>query len=314
MTIQEADRFLVKEFAEQFINQNSAKLFGHSARVNVFKIERSPTLNPTSYNILYTLRVGLDTHSIRAATSTIWEYDYNFNTLQLLYNNGFSQGDILVAKPLAFFPDRNLMFYENINGDQFKSKLDDDVDNLKSKVKFAARALRKIHQIKEVSFHLWDHNWSFDDNLISKNCPSIGDQVSNLRDKIMFELRSNKDKCLCHGDYQPGNIIFNQDKIYIIDWGSTTYSYKEMDIASFIAQLKVMLAEFKRESNFDILQNVFLAEYGSFDQRMFNYFEFLYNMRILNSVAGSSSDSSSSARINIACEEISKNLININET
>jgi len=285
MSLEEANRFLDKKYVEQFLNKNSVKIFGHQESAEVAKIDRSNTLNPTSYNILYSIKIGSQYRDIRAATSTIWDYDYNFNTLKLLYENGFGKGDVLVAKPLAYFSEFNLMCYENVEGDQLKSKLNEDITYLKDKVKLVACALKKIHQHKKISYHLWDHDWNFNTTQISRYDQKLADQVINIRTKILAELARNTDKCLCHGDFQPDNILAKGQFLYIIDWGSTTLAQKEMDLASFVIKLNIMLPEFGNAEYFEPLRECFLTSYGLYDQRMFRLFSTLYSIRILNSFA-----------------------------
>ena len=269
MTQEQAEKLLLdKQNILNFLKMNSTKLFGSSEKIEVLEIKRSKNLNPTSFNLLYKLNIGQEIVSIRASTSTKFDNDYNFNVLQFLRSNGFDKGDVLVA----------------VTGDIFKNQLKEPMDILIVKVKLVAQGLRKIHRFQKVPFHLWPHDWSFDRNLIGQYYPELANEVQDIRQDIIKGLENSK-TCLCHGDYQPDNLIFNNDKLTIIDWGSTTLSQKEQDLASFIIKLEVMLPEFGNEENFPILKGIFLKEYGEYDKQLFNQFYILYGLRILNSFA-----------------------------
>lgn len=283
MSITQADNFLDKDWVKDFFNQNALNIFGEQQKVIVNQIKRSKNLNPTSYNILYDLMVGGEQLFVRASTSTKYDVDYSFKTMELLYNHGFNTGDIQVPRPYVFFDEFNLMFYKDVPGEIFKKSLNDDIAVLIKKVKMSALALKKIHSVEKLDYHVWDHDWGYNNEKIIANFKELGAKLPVMRKELLDIVRADSKPCLCHGDFQPDNIVFNEDKLYVIDFGSVTLADRELDIASFIIKIKTMLPVNGDSSNFESLKAEFLNSYGDFDKQKFKAYTALYSLRILNS-------------------------------
>ena len=308
MTQEQAEKLLLnKQNIEDFFNTKARGIFGSPERVQVTELKRSKTLNPTSLNVYYGLNIAGKIINVRASSSTKYDTDYNYKTLKYLQKNGLSIGNILVAKPYAFFDEYNLMFYEDIQGEIFTEQLGSDLDKLLKNVKLAAEGLKKVHSIKKVPYKLWDHDWFFDNKLIQKYYPELTN-IQEIKQKIMNKISKNKNTNLCHGDFQPDNLIFTNDQLCIIDWGSVTIAQAEMDLASFTAKLEIMMPEFGNSSNTDLLIKTFLDAYGQFDLETYNHFRILYSIRILNSFAEFPDYENAKKRMNLADNMIEENL------
>lgn len=313
MSQEQAEELLLKnENIDKFVNENSEKIFGQKKEIKVLEIKRSKTLNPTSFNVLYHLDVSGQPIDMRASTSTTYANDYNYDTLTFLQSHGFSDGDITVAKPFTFFDEFNLLFYEDVPGKVFISELGDSIETLKHKLDLAANALKKLHVFvqSEVPIKLWDHKWQFNQDQIKKYFPEFANNIDQIRDKLVSNVDRGQ-KYLCHGDYQPNNLVFNNDHLYIIDWGSTTFAAKELDLACFATQLGNMLYKKENQSDYKLLREYFLTAYGHYDKEIFHSFCALYSLQMLDSTLEFTDFESNKERIYYVYDLVKENLANI---
>lgn len=286
--IENLDFLLNQDQIEMFLNQNAKKIFGEVCGIKILELKRSKTYNPDSYNVLYKIKLGNEIKEIRAsATKTLLiDKKTEFKIIQYYYENGFDKGDLLVAKPLAYFDEFNLMFYENIMGSVFINDLNDDLEKLKIKTKDSALALKKIHALKKPDFDLWDSDALFifknyEKASLAKYYPELNNKLDNLISNIKEKVDKIKSADYCHGDYQPANIIFSDDKLYIFDFGLTCLLDREYDVATFVNQLRVMIKRFGKYENFEILKNIFLENYGNYNKEKYEIYSLLLNIRIL---------------------------------
>lgn len=273
---------LNQERMSEFFNDHSQKIFGANKNIKIINIKRSHTFNIETYNILYSLNVDDKRINIRASYSTQADRGVNYQILSYLFNHGFNKGNILVARPYVFFPEYNIIFYENIPGQTFMYELNDNLDNLQDRMKIIAQAIKKIHALPIPSFALWPQIWDVNQSAISQYYPNLAMEIDKIQQNIFQELKKTKSKSLCHGDFQPNNLIFYKNNLYLIDFGSVCVSDKELDVASFVIQLKIMLKKFGNILNFEPLKENFLSEYGEFDIKKFNLYSILLSLRILD--------------------------------
>lgn len=309
MNFQQAQLFLDKNWVEEFFNSNSSKIFGQNHKIVVNKIKRSKNLNPASYNILYVIDTGGRKISIRASMSIKYDVDYIFATQKYLYEHGFGEGNILVADPYYFFEDYNLMLYKDVPGNILKHELKEDQKTLVSKIELAAKALKKLHSFSTIPVNLWDPDWAFDAALIGKDYPKFAKRILEIRTNILDEIKNRQQATnLCHGDYSPDNMIFQNSKIYLIDFGSVCFANKEMDLASFVTKLEVMVPYFGNIKNPDTLVESFLSTYGSYDLNLYQCYRALYSIRIINSFAEFPNYEDGGKRIKHAYKIVHRNL------
>jgi len=267
--------------AEDFLNENSDKIFGDNCLVKINKIERDKTYNEEgSLNILYNLIIDNKECLIRVSTSTFLLKEHDYNVMLYLYKNGFNKAPFLVPQPFAYLRKERILFYENIIGQKFADVLKQESAELEQHIKNCAFLAQKIHSLKPPSFELFNpqslfENFQFQE--ISKKFPKIKN-LNLVVKKIQSSLPRNK-KNFCHGDFNPNNLIIKKDKIYLIDFGNTSIFYKEIDLASFLAHLRLMLG--KDQPLFEKLEQTFLSTYGDFDEKILYLLMALIDSRLL---------------------------------
>lgn len=277
---------LDKEKIEAFINQRSQNLFGSPNQIEITEISRTATYNKSSFNVLYKIKVEGIIKEVRASASQQISKKANFELLKFIYENGFESGKFLIAKPMGYFEDFNVMFYENIQGKPLISELATSLSELISKIELCAEMLKKIHGLPKPEISLWDADNFFEFKDLERGAlknyyPQIATKLDDILVNIKAKIDSNKTTVFCHGDFQPSNLIINQDEIFVLDFDLVSLLDKEYDIANFISQLRVMTKRFGNFENFKTLEEEFLSGYGQYDLEKYNYYEALVNLRIL---------------------------------
>lgn len=268
--------------AENFLNKNYDKIFGYNCLVKINKIKRDKTYNEEgSLNILYDLVVDNKKCSIRASTSTFLLKEHDYNVMLYFYKNGFNKAPFLVPQPFAYLKEEKILFYENIVGQKFTDIFKQESAELEQYIKNCAFLAQKIHSLKIPSFELYDpqslfENFKFQE--ISKKFPKTKN-LNLIVDKIKINLPKEEKKYLCHGDFNPNNLIIQKDKIYLIDFGLTSVFYKEIDLAAFLAHLRLMLG--KNQQLFEKLEKTFINSYGDFNERTLYLLMALIDARLL---------------------------------
>lgn len=276
------DFLLEKEWVENFLNENSAKIFQKTYKISVKRIERSKSFAPEVFNMIYDLSLDGQPLTIRAASSTIIEKETPFKVMKFLYDHGFSDGDFLVPEPLSYFPELNLHLYKDAPGFMMKDFISEPKEAFAEKVAGAAKALKRIHQVGLPDFALEPTKWDINQEKILQYAPKLEFCLKRLLDQNLEKAQKNKTS-FCHGDYQTKNIVLGE-KLCIIDFGSSTIAEKELDIASFITQLEIMLKRYSDISEFDYLRQIFFDYYGEYDSETYKTYEFLYRLVIMNAL------------------------------
>lgn len=278
--------FLVeKEDVETFFNANSKRLFDSDDNIQVINIKRAETYNPDSYNVWYKITIGEKELELRASASKELAKKPEFDLLSYLYFNGFERGNIQVAKPLYFFEELNLFFYEHVKGHFFADDLKNNFEELKEKIRLCAIALKKFHNLKKPDLKLWDPSNFFSVNYYEKShlekyYPEFGSRVDDILNKLKEDINPTND-IFCHGDYHPMNLVIDNNKLFILDLGLSCFFDKEYDVASFVNQLRVMIKRFGNYDWYNELKNIFLEEYGAKKEEKYRLYSILNNIRIL---------------------------------
>jgi len=271
---------LDRDKAEEFLNQHSAEIFGNEAKIKINELKRSNTYNPEAFNILYDLQVGKSQLHMRASTSQVFSKEHDYNVMLYLREHGFSEGDFTIPSALAFLREENLLFYENLRGERLSDFLAKGYLEIESEIKGCAALAKKFHLVEKPTFGLFDsalffRNFRF--NEVNAKFPQAQD-LGKIVQEIMCNL-PQANQTFCHGDFNPNNILLDNGKISLIDFGLTTIFHKEVDLASFLTHLRLMLG--RESDHFANLKDAFLKEYGAFDEKILQMLMILIDIRLL---------------------------------
>lgn len=142
-------------------------------------------------------------------------YDYTAEKARihtLVYNAGLPVPAIYGVRKID--EDNNALEMDYIEDKHFMSDEMTKEERIKA-LDIMANLQCKINEIDASSFDLLEFSIQLKDEI--KITPYLTEQI---KDKV-FELLSRLDtgkKNLCHGDYHPGNILFDGEKQWIIDW------------------------------------------------------------------------------------------------
>ncbi|MBU1102389.1 aminoglycoside phosphotransferase family protein [Patescibacteria group bacterium] len=213
-----------------------------------------------------TYKVVRGTASVSESKEKAWQI------MNFLYGQGFDEGGLLIARPLDFIKDANLLLYEEAQGTPLSLIIQDkNSSELEGFLERTAEWLAKLHGCnfkKETDF---PPAVFIKKNEYSKIFAQIINLIPGLRNVLVFnsELEfideiSDGQKTLIHNDFYPGNIIVGQEIIYGIDFEKSGFGLRLMDVATFLGwfdfpqQIREANFSEKEISNF---QNIFLAAY-----------------------------------------------------
>lgn len=277
---------LDKSKVEDFLSQRSQEIFGEKKQIQILEIDRTSTYNKSSYNIMYKIQLGDEIKEIRASASEQLSKKTNFELLKFIYTNGFNQGDFLIAKPLEYFEDFNIMFYEHIEGKPLMVELTNSPKELSEKIKLCARLIKKFHGLPKPEVSLWNANDFFEFKNLERGAlkiyyPKIATALDSIVTQIKEKISIKNTLSFSHGDFQPNNLIISENKIYVFDFDLACMIQKEFDLANFVNQLRIMTKRFGNFEHFENLKKEFLSQYGQYDQTEYDLYEALVNLRIL---------------------------------
>jgi hypothetical protein len=292
---------LAEKIPDGSININPVDYFLNESFVsNLFEVRVLPRLNLSEFRILkceinrlksrrrkpaIEFRLWLnnknnnDNHKQQQTSINLvgkWRNDEllkeTFDLLQELWSKGFQSGDddyLKISKPIAYFPDYNLMLASKANGIELgKMLMEGDASVLENYIIQAASWLAKLHNIdvrsgrafsletEEAKLRHWSEHLCF-------LYPDFAEKISNLFSLILDKERSLDSKCfgLIHGDYNPNNIFVDGNDITVIDFEQSCIFDPAFDLGYFIAKLISAKRKYNLPLDVDDLEKRFLDKY-----------------------------------------------------
>jgi len=177
---------------------------------------------------------------IRASAKTDGSKKRTFKIMKYLYENGFDRGKFQIRKPLDYIDEVGALFYEEANGLPLSLILERGKFSFEI-FKDIAELLFKIHSLngkikrKAIIVDLTHYKKIF--RKIRKLMPSISNYVISEKE-IEFINELKNDWGFIHGDFYPGNILINKNRIIAIDFDKAGRGPKLLDAAAFYASLE----------------------------------------------------------------------------
>jgi len=222
------------------------------------------------YKIFFGKKIKILRGSAKISSShkQVWE------TIKYLYSAGFGKNDNLIAKPIDFIPESNLILYEEAPGAPFceiLSAANSEEKEITIYLEKAAEWLKKLHttpyQEKNIrpAFFFGKEKYAEAMEKIGKTLPDLTKYLPTDKNLETVEKTWNEEKkVIIHNDFYPGNFIIGTGKYYGIDFDRAGIGPRLMDVATLYGFL-----EFPKEiwqSNFSkekikIFQEIFLKKY-----------------------------------------------------
>lgn len=168
-----------------------------------------------------------------------------FQILKYVWENGFSEGDFQVSRPLGYYSEIEGMIYESAHGDILLDLMRRKDKNTTGAFEKVGQALGKLHligsgvgpswSVKKEKREFVDYSKevleSFNDQEVVKR---INRQVEVVFERVKG-LRSN-DFRLIHGDFHPKNVVIDWPVIRLIDFTAAQIFHPASDLGDFLAQ------------------------------------------------------------------------------
>lgn len=260
---------IIRKNPRNLLNKNKARALllkfgrplGLSKKLEVQDIQRFLTWREETYVLLYTITNEDNLRLIRGNASTKNSRLASFRIIKTLKKRSFTKGSFRIPSPSIFIKDYNLILYNNIEGetliDEFKSN--PDIEILKKKIGLCAQWLVKFHT-SGCFLKLPKYDIKFFKTALAKYYPQLARNLEKIKKNNLAKIRYHQ-PILIHGDFQPNNIIIRADKIWVYDFNDAALDNPMLDVASFLAQLRVMLFRFSKEDYYYSLEKIFLEEY-----------------------------------------------------
>lgn len=278
---------------EDLLDKNKArKLFlqyqkkcGLSDDFEIQNIHRHLVLSPKTYALLYQILDGSKIKKIRVNASSEETRLRGFEVMRFLMHE-FNGPKFFVPKVFFYDIDYNLICYENIEGQLLINHLKEN--SLDKKIILVAKWLNHLHSLETPDLILPKHEIFFNFEALKKFYPELAKNAPSIINDLKNQVSSDFEPKLIHGDYQPNNIIFDDDKITVFDFNDSQIADSALDSAKFLTQLKVMLFRFADVRRYENLKKLFLDSYKSeFNQNNFKIYSQMYFMQILSSLSAS---------------------------
>ncbi len=172
-----------------------------------------------------------------------------FNLLSELSQNGFdSKSTLKVCKPLAYFPEWNLLLRSRVEGRELSAMLGSDNMLLHAHLTHVAGWLAKLHSTnvdRVERFTVGDEEKIALDRLqrLSHAYRCYAEDLRDLTSRVLAEKGTvDPDKfTLIHGDLHPKNILVNDPSLTVIDFDHACIFDPAKDVGYFLAELFIQL-------------------------------------------------------------------------
>ncbi len=191
---------------------------------------------------------------------------------------------------------RSFNIMDRVEGESLLSRVASDPAQFQPVVKWTALVHTRLHQVdpvpvirgfEDAGFPL--EGFSFEQRLSYLNRYFAGDTFAQLR-PCMDWLNENRPEqqsppAVCHGDFHPGNIMVNGDKVTgVIDWPGISFADPELDVATSLILIKVGAAQVDPEALPMVMQmaDYYIATYSEIrplDSSKIEYYEVLRSFR-----------------------------------
>ena len=204
----------------------------------------------------------------------------SFEALTFLWQNGFSQENLTISRPLFYSPDFNAFFYQGVSGENLYQYIRrKDVATVEDVVVKAAAWFAKLHHLSAIAEAA--KNFNPLNSRIETIIPGMAHALTKVQaeepryfeicrqayEKINQEekdfLSSTEERWLIHGDAHPENIIIiDKDKIGVIDFTDICLADYARDLGTFLQQLEfMMLRKIDDQNEVEKIKRLFLNSY-----------------------------------------------------
>jgi len=278
-----------KDFIQNLF-ETKKNLYFPEIKENLSEIEvkkTSPFWAKESCLVRYKISFGGRIKILRGSAKTSPSHKKVWETMKLLYFAGFNEGDFLIAKPIDFIAESNLILYEEAPGAPFceiLSRPDTEEREITLYLEKSAEWLKKLHAtcvpVRQAhngvyvgqgqndippAFFFGKKKYIEALKKISKTLPNLKNYLpTNKNIQAIEKIWNKEEKTIIHNDFYPGNFIIGENKFYGIDLDRSGMGPQLMDIATLYGFLEFPEEMWKSDFSEEKIKNfqeTFLKKY-----------------------------------------------------
>ncbi|RMG63381.1 MAG: aminoglycoside phosphotransferase family protein [Calditrichaeota bacterium] len=184
-----------------------------------------------------------------------------------------------MPEPLCYLPELDGILMTKVEGRAFDAQVPVRIQN--QWVRAAAQALAWLHTLPLPEDGVFPRrSWPFwVEKFALKARQTLADRLPAQAEATLVQVFAELDKAglsvegetrICHGDYSPTQLLFQDRRAVILDFDSAAITWPELDLANFLLSLRTHLKD-----RFAQLATAFLEVYTSwhgFSDRLLNRF------------------------------------------
>jgi thiamine kinase-like enzyme len=191
-----------------------------------------------------------------------------FAFLRTLRENGFSQGPLLVPRPIAYWPASRLMLVSLAPGADLMTLFKAGDETLPQAVQLAGRWVGKLHTLAIMgpparSLERQASKVNQVASQVKGAHPSLAPRTARVRRQILQKIMSADPASFvpCHGDFLPKNVVFDKGTLTAIDFEECGLFDPAKDVGKFLGNLEVKADIYPVPFDVPHLQRQFLDAY-----------------------------------------------------
>ena len=251
------------------------------ARITALKIkEVSPSWAKNTCLNKYDVRLNnryiktiRETSEAKKSKRGVWK------TMNFIYESPLNNRQKTTARPIEFIAKYNLLFYDEVPGIPLAQLIEENnIAQIKKALVLAAKWLAELHRLPtnnkiQKAFYPQSKGYKILFTKIEKYLPELKKDLIDINLLNFTDEIWKKEKVLIHADFYPGNIIFDKNRLFVIDFDKAGLGPSLMDIATLYGCLEFpdSIWELKlSQKQINNLQTLFLQTYSQAAKRDYN--------------------------------------------
>jgi aminoglycoside phosphotransferase (APT) family kinase protein len=201
-----------------------------------------------------------------------------------------ADGRLSLPRPVGYLSSLGLVLQESVDGERLSNLM--AATSVQDNLRLTATAIADLHAI---SAPLSVRRSAAGDaravqrlaNSLATICPQLAGPIGRLRDDLAAEIEARATiSGLIHGDFHPGNVLVDGDRVTLIDLDNIGYGDPAADIGRFLASLRTRsLRAFGTHTALSEAGEAFLQAYlarVSLDVRRVRLYEAAWLLHVAN--------------------------------
>ena len=233
--------------------------------VKIETIKKYTDWRSFSLVILYTIN---EEKKIIGVANSDKEQEYAFQSNQFIFNYLSSiEKENIAPKPYCYIKELGLFLEQFLEGENFGKEIKEGKEIREEQISEIIKVISliqgaKIEQCplkKGIDFYDIKNNIS----ILKERREEEGKEIENIFSSIEREIREyeQQNKVFVHGDLNPYNIFFKEERIRLIDFGLAHQGSKACDLANLISHFETSLDFNIEKEKVNLLERIAINNY-----------------------------------------------------